>query len=127
MSRKRGQAERNCMRDDVLDESEEPSGGVRKRMPSWHRGEGVNHYPTQARYFDENFLRDYVLKGWMPAAPFLTRGTKITAFGSCFAANITRHLDSLCYDLSSKRDPDIHISRIPDGLVNTASILGQFE
>jgi GSCFA family len=117
------------MRDDALDEPVELQAGDEsgKRMPSWHRGEVVNLYPAQAHYFESDFLRDYVLEGWTPQAPFLTRGTKITAFGSCFAANITRHLDSLGYDLSSKRDPDIHISRIPDGLVNTASILGQFE
>jgi GSCFA family len=125
------------MRDDVVDESEEsPTGeGGRKHAPSqqrggepsWHRGETTNLYPSHSHYFDRSFLRDYVLEGWMPETPVLTRGTKITAFGSCFAANITRHLDNLGYDLSSKRDPDIHISRIGDGLVNTASILGQFE
>jgi len=114
------------MSDDVLDEPLDPPADGR-RLASWHRGDVVNVYPTQSDYFDRTFLRDHILKGWMPDAPFLTRGTKITAFGSCFAANITRHLDNLGYDLSAKRDPGIHISRIADGLVNTASILGQFE
>lgn len=117
------------LRDDIEDNGpadEADPDGHRKRG-SWYRGDVVNYFPNQSDYFDKSFLREFLLKGWTPEAPFLTRGTKITAFGSCFAANITRHLDSLGYDLSSRRDPDIHISRIGDGLVNTASILGQFE
>jgi hypothetical protein len=117
------------MRDDDLDEASDAGEGegAGHRSASWHRGDVVNAYPKQAAYLDRNFLRDQILKGWMPQAPLLTRGTRITAFGSCFAANITRHLETLGYDLSRKREPDIHISRIADGLVNTASILGQFE
>jgi hypothetical protein len=68
-----------------------------------------------------------VLKGWIPSEQFLTRNTKITAFGSCFAANITRHLAGIGYDLSSERAPDIYISRLGDGLVNAPAILGQLE
>jgi hypothetical protein len=117
------------LRDDIDEETPaaqaDPDG--HRKLASWHRGEVVNYFPNQSDYFDKAFLRNFLLKGWTPEAPFLTRGTKITAFGSCFAANITRHLDNLGYDLSSRRDPDIHISRIGDGLVNTASILGQFE
>jgi len=116
------------LRDDIEPETApqgDPDGPT--KLATWYRGDVVNYFPKQADYFEPSFLRDFLLKGWMPEAPFLTRGTKITAFGSCFAANITRHLSTLGYDLSSKRDPDIHISRIGDGLVNTASILGQFE
>src|SRR5262249_4194900 len=113
------------MRDDLDEPLDPPADG--RLSGSWHRGEAVNFYPAQSSYLDRTFLRDHILRGWMPDAPFLTRGTRITAFGSCFAANITRHLDNLGYDLSAKRDPGIHISRIGDGLVNVASILGQFE
>ena len=114
------------LRDDI-EQDPAPPDGQHGRLGTWYRGEIINNFPKQADYFEPSFLREFLLKGWMPDAPFLTRGTRITAFGSCFAANITRHLSSLGYDLSSKRDPDIHISRIGDGLVNTASILGQFE
>ena len=93
----------------------------------FHRGDNLNYSPRQDDYASKTFLQDYLLKGWLPAEPFLTRGTRITAFGSCFAANITRHLSAIGYDLSSNRDPDIYISRMGDGMVNVASILGQLE
>jgi hypothetical protein len=116
------------------DETESPPDGVKsddqnahRKIPTWHRGDTVNYFPQRSDFFSNTFLQDYVLKGWIPHTPILTRGMKITAFGSCFAANITRHLSNIGFDLSSNRDPDIHISRIGDGLVNTASILGQFE
>src|SRR5262249_16390399 len=91
---------------------------LRKRR-SFHRGDTVNYLPNRADYFSSTFLEDYILKGWIPAQPILNRSTRITAFGSCFAANITKHLTSIGFNLSSKRDPGIYISRIGDGLVNT--------
>lgn len=94
---------------------------------SFHRGETVNYHPRRADFDAPNFLEQYLLKGWIPSRPILTKGMKITAFGSCFAANITRHLTSIGFNLSSSRDPDVYISRLGDGMVNTASILGQFQ
>lgn len=94
---------------------------------SFYRGETVNYFADRADFESKTFLQDFVLKGWLPSAPFLTRDTKITAFGSCFAANITRHLTGIGYDLSSKRAPDIYISRLGDGMVNAPAILGQLE
>lgn len=98
-----------------------------RKKRSFHRGEVVNYHPRREDFRSEKFIQDYLLKGWLPSEPFLTKGMKITAFGSCFAANITRHLSSIGYDLSSNRDPDVYISRLGAGMVNTAAILGQFE
>jgi len=100
---------------------------LRRKRGSFHRGEVMNYQPNREDYQSDRFLPDYLLKGWAPAEPFLTKGMKVTAFGSCFAANITRHLSNIGYNLSSDRDPDVYISRLGDGMVNTASILGQFE
>lgn len=100
---------------------------LRRKRGSFHRGEVVNYQPNREDYQSDRFLPDYLLKGWTPAEPVLTKGMKITAFGSCFAANITRHLSNIGYNLSNDRDPDVYISRLGDGMVNTASILGQFE
>lgn len=98
-----------------------------RKVAGFHRGDVVNYFPRREDFVSPTFLEDYVLKGWLPAQPFVTRETKITAFGSCFAANITRHLSGMGYDLSSERDPGIYVSRLSDGMVNTAAILGQFE
>lgn len=103
-----------------------PDAKERQRM-SFYRGDTVNYFANRADFESGTFLQDFVLKGWMPSAPFVTRDAKITAFGSCFAANITRHLNAIGYDLSSKRAPDIYISHLGDGMVNTPAILGQFE
>lgn len=100
---------------------------VRREKKSFHRGDVVNFHPRLDDFNDENFIGDYLLRGWVPPQGVLTRGMKITAFGSCFAANITRHLSSIGYNLSKDRDPDVYISRMGDGMVNTAAILGQFQ
>lgn len=102
---------------------ERPKGASR----SFHRGEVVNYNPHQADFFKDDFLKNYLLKGWTPASPPIAPGTKVTAFGSCFAANITRHLSKIGFDTSKDRDPDIYISRIGDGLVNVHALSGQFE
>ena len=102
-------------------------GAAKKVTSSFYRGETVNFHPQLEDYSSDTFLERYLLKGWMPPEPILTKGMKITAFGSCFASNITKYLSSIGYNLSSNRDPDIYISRMGDGLVNSHSILGQFE
>ncbi|HTT97562.1 MAG TPA: GSCFA domain-containing protein [Rhizomicrobium sp.] len=93
----------------------------------FHRGDVINYYPDRDQLKSDDFLGQFLLKGWVPEEPVLNKGVKITAFGSCFAANITRHLSSIGFDLSSDRDSGIYISRMGDAMVNTPSILGQFE
>lgn len=102
-------------------------GAPKKVNSSFYRGETVNFHPALEDYSSDTFLERYLIKGWVPPEPMLTKGMKITAFGSCFAANITKHLSSIGYNLSNNRDPGVYISRMGDGLVNTFSILGQFE
>ena len=94
---------------------------------SFYRGDVVNYAPYRRDYAADNFLQHYILNGWMPDAPLLDRETKITAFGSCFASHITKHLMAIGYNTSQGRDPDIYISSMGEGLVNTYAILGQFE
>jgi hypothetical protein len=102
-------------------------GSEKKFTSSFYRGETINFHPQLDDFSSDTFLEKYMFKGWMPPKPILTKGMKITAFGSCFAYNITNYLSSIGYNLSSNRDPDIYISRMGDGLVNSHSILGQFE
>lgn len=102
--------------------------GTKKNMgSSFYRGETINYNPYVEEYDKDDFLRNYVLKGWLPNGPVISRGTKITAFGSCFAAHITQHLSKIGFDLSRDRDSGIYISSMGEGLVNTHALLGQFE
>jgi GSCFA family len=105
----------------------EGDDGALREKRSFHRGEVVNYHPRAEDFARDEFLEDYLLKGWVPPKPVLSRGMRITAFGSCFAANITRHLSAIGFDLSRDRDPEVYISRLGDAMVHTASILGQFQ
>lgn len=107
---------------DILD-----ADGKRQRAIGFFRGDTCNFNPSLADHGAPGFLARSVLHGWLPEGPLLTPGTRITAFGSCFAANITRHLLERGFDLSAEREPNIHISRMMEALVNTWALLGQFE
>jgi hypothetical protein len=113
--------------DPTIDEDRAPEKAAMRASRAFYRGEEANFNPVAEDYRSPTFLQDRVFAGWLPAERIISPGTKVTAFGSCFAANITRHLTSIGYDLSSARDPDIYISRMGDGLVNTYALLGQFE
>jgi len=63
----------------------------------------------------------------MPDRQHIGPDTKVTAFGSCFAENITKHLSTIGYNLAKDRAPEIYVSSIGEGLVNVHSLLGQFE
>jgi hypothetical protein len=101
--------------------------GAKRTGSSFYRGEVINYAPYRRDYAADNFLEEYILKGWMPEAPLLDPETKITAFGSCFASHITKHLMAIGYNTSQGRDPDIYISSMGEGLVNSYALLGQFE
>ncbi|HVU22200.1 MAG TPA: GSCFA domain-containing protein [Rhizomicrobium sp.] len=106
----------------------QPGAGLEKKIgSSFYRGDAINFNPQAADFDKDEFLSEYVLKGWTPPQPVLTKGTKITAFGSCFAMHITKHLSERGFDLSRDREPDIYISAIGEGLVNTQALLGQLE
>ena len=102
--------------------------GVKKKIGrSFYRGENVNFNPYLKDFENENFLDSYVFKGWTPNSKMITKDTKVTAFGSCFASNIANHLSTAGYKLSKDETPDIYISSMGEGLVNTFSLLQQFE
>ena len=56
----------------------------------------------------------------------ISKSTRITAFGSCFAENITKHLTAKGYLLSKNQEPNIYISSMGEGMVNVHAILQQF-
>lgn len=106
----------------------QPGAGLDKKAgSSFYRGDVINFNPQASDFDKDEFLSEYVLKGWTPASPILSKGTKITAFGSCFAMHITKHLSENGFDLARNREPDIYISAIGEGLVNTQALLGQLE
>ena len=102
-----------------------PEGEVKKSIgSSFFRGEDCHFLPYKTDFRNPAFLEKFLLKGWVPDAPILHKETRITAFGSCFAAHLTRHLGTVGYNLSKNRDPEIYISLMGEGLVNTHALLG---
>jgi hypothetical protein len=59
---------------------------------TWFRGQHTNYNPDVARMFDVESAARHVLHGWVPEVPLIRPETQITAFGSCFAANISNWL-----------------------------------
>ena len=94
---------------------------------TFYRGEGANFLPMRAGMAKPEALRDNVLAGWMPPAPFIDRDSTIVAFGSCFANHISRYLNNLGFDVATKRDNKAYVSAMGDGIVNVFAILQQFE
>ncbi len=96
---------------------------------TWFRGEHTNFNPTRARLAATGAVEEFVLKGWVPPAPLISPATQITAFGSCFAANISnwlskRHFRVLNKDESAK---DAYVVTCGEGMVNSFVIRQQFE
>lgn len=105
-----------------------PDGEERKTMGSaFFRGDACNFNPYLKDHAREKFLEKFLLKGLAPATPQIGQQTRVTAFGSCFAENITRHLSGLGFSLSKQRNPDIYISSMGEGLVNVHALAQQFE
>lgn len=106
----------------------ERDGQQAKFHGSWYRGEQTNFIASKADLQREDAVLRYILEGWTPAVPFITKGALITAFGSCFAHHISLHLTKEGYNISSKKlTLQSHLVRFGEGLVNSFSILQQFE
>jgi hypothetical protein len=106
----------------------ERRGRRAKFHDSWYRGEHTHFIPSKADLRDEDALETHILEGWAPGSPFIDKSSAITAFGSCFAANISRYLAERDYNVLS-RDLDLraHIIRSGEGMVNSFAIRQQLE
>ena len=94
---------------------------------TWFRGEHCNFGPNLANMQSSTAIEDYIVQGWTPARPFIERQTKVTAFGSCFAANISNYLSKRRYSILNREDVNSYVVRFGEGMVNTFAIRQQFE
>jgi hypothetical protein len=95
----------------------------------WFRGPHTNRAPKMPAMIPQTAVLEHVLRGWAPDRPAIDRDTRITAFGSCFAANISKHLGRRNYRVSAQ-DPDAqkaYVVEIGEGMVNSFVIRQQFE
>ena len=104
------------------------AGTEKKIVCSFFRGKtGVQFNPYKRDYDNNLFLKNYILKGQLPELPPITQNTQITAFGSCFARNISNHLAKRKFNMTSASSPEIYISYMGEGMVNVHAIAQQFE
>lgn len=84
-------------------------------------------WPGEAELLADRNLDAFVFRGLMPTQPFVNADRTVIAFGSCFANNISRYLNSIGYNVATRRDAIAYVSRMGDGIVNTYAIRQQFE
>jgi hypothetical protein len=110
-------------------------GKQRRAHQTWYRGEHCNFIASKANLQEPDAIDKYILHGWTPAAPFITRETCVTAFGSCFAQHISQFLQQRGYTTGASMVEkgiiadfhDSHVIEFGEGIVNTFAILQQFE
>ncbi len=105
--------------------------GGQKRIAhmTWYRGTKCHFVPTKEDLKHADAVSSYILYGWMPPKPFISRDHLISTFGSCFANEVTNYLARKGYRVAAKdlRRRDSHVIRFGAGMVNTYAILQQFE
>ena len=102
--------------------------GVAKRTSgSFFRGAATNFYPDDNSLTLDDAIEKYLVHGWIPAEKFVTRDTRVVAFGSCFAANISNYLHERQYNILTKKENKAYVTSMGDGIVHTFAIRQQFE
>ncbi len=110
-------------------------GKQRRAHQTWYRGEHCNFIASKANLQEPDAIDKYILHGWTPEAPFITRETCVTAFGSCFAKHISQFLQQRGYTTGASLVEkgiiadfqDSHVIEFGEGIVNTFAVLQQFE
>lgn len=98
-------------------------------LHAWFRGPHMNGRRPLRRMQRPQDMVEAVLKGWLPDAPWITPQTRITAFGSCFAANISSWLHRRNFRVLNKADEasNAYVVSMGEGMVNSFVIRQQFE
>lgn len=95
---------------------------------TWFRGEHTNFNPDFEKMIADTAVPEFIMKGWEPKEAMVTADTRITAFGSCFAANISNWLASRNYNiLTSDQGSNAYVVKCGEGMVNSFVIRQQFE
>ena len=96
---------------------------------TWFRGAHTNYNPDVAKMLDIKAAEKFILSGWAPKMPLIRPDTQITAFGSCFAANISNWLSKRRFRVLNKDDAakNAYVVACGEGMVNSFVIRQQFE
>ena len=65
----------------------------------WLRGKNCNFIPSKKHFKQSDFISEYILTGYSPKKPFISKNKKIIAFGSCFASSVSEYLSIKNYSV----------------------------
>lgn len=104
------------------------NGGVRMFHGSWYRGPQTKFLPNKQQLSEDNAIEKYVIQGYSHPG-LISKNDKILSFGSCFAGHVTKFLGNRGYSVlgKDKTEMNSHVITFGEGIVNTFSILQQFE
>lgn len=105
-------------------------GKVQAASHTWFRGKHCNFNPDVENMRNHEAVLNHVLMGWLPPEPLIDRNTRIVAFGSCFAENITQYLAQRKFSVLNSKDGEhnnTYVVRFGEGMVNSFVIRQQFE
>lgn len=107
----------------------QPTSRAGSEYRTWFRGEHTNALPHNRHFYKLRGVEKYVLKGWAPEVPAISATSQVTAFGSCFAANISNWLAKRSYNVLNKAEGagGAYVVECGEGMVNSFVILQQFE
>jgi hypothetical protein len=96
---------------------------------SWYRGDHCNFNPRLRNLVGADSIVRHVIGSWAPQEPLIGPQTRICAFGSCFAANISNWLAKRNFNVLTQQgeSKQAYVIRFGEGLVNSYSLLQQFE
>ena len=63
-----------------------------KAHKTWYRGDHCNFNPNISNLKQKDSIYKYIIKGWEPPEKFINKKTRVAAFGSCFAREISKFL-----------------------------------
>jgi len=103
---------------------------AQKAHHTWFRGDHCNYIPKDSDLLTVDGVKRFVIGSLAPEKPCIDPQTKIVAFGSCFAANITKWLSRRKFNVLTSKDGDsaeTYLVRCGEGMVNSFVIRQQFE
>lgn len=92
-----------------------------------HGFTGISRWPSKEQLRNDDAIDKYFMMGLKPNDKLINKTTKITAFGSCFAGNVSRFLKSRGYSVNA-HDWDHNqsdIIRIDEIMTHTPALLSQ--
>lgn len=96
---------------------------------NWFRGDQTNYNPKKDQVVTAKSMEKFILKGWLPEGKPIKHDTQITAFGSCFANNISKWLTRRNFRVLNKAEnaAKAYVVSMGEGMVNSFAIRQQFE